>query len=480
MIDNCNGFVASGIPTFMTYHKRAKEFYNDPKIDILFDQIIKDSIKKYLFTFGFALKRNKETFVEAKYEKSILSALKRVTVMTKKYVPDAMRVLDSGGFQVISGFLKPEYALNYMNVYHKFLVEHSNEYDLSFCLDFPPSDAAISDFEDIKKLNTVSYNEIIKLPTEIQNKMSVVYHFEDPLTNEYWYNLLFGKDKLFYKIQSNNWSVGGMVGGKRSDANNEYIIYGLGLYNLVRHQMLKGINYLNFHILGVSAYMQIFFMQIIKKYLKLYYDFTLNITYDSSATIAKLNKGRYIHKFEDMAVYDEINFENTKNNSLYKIFFFKQMLNDKYRKTGLTRLEHLEQIAYFYLNKFDTNHNIKNIDIFKSNGSYQPVPLFILAMYDIWFYDFIIESTQPLIDDIFLSYDIDSQETYKKIMNGVQLLNKGDLTNKTKQITTRIVNTLKMFSDFESEDKANHMIDVYLKPDIIKTFDDSHKNLLRW
>jgi hypothetical protein len=476
-----NGFVASGVQTYISYLERIGREESDD-IKEAFEKMMNGSIKKYLFTFGASLSKKSKSFNKEKYRKSISKSINKILHNQKLHMPDAVRFLDSGGFQVISGFLDPKFALDYKDVYYSYLQDNMDHYDEAFCLDYPPSDIAINSFEEIERLNNISYHELLTLPKEVQEKISVVYHFEDPKTNEYWYDLLFGKDKLFYKLNTDKWSVGGMVGFKKSDIKNPYIIYGMGLYNLVRHQRLKGINKLDFHVLGVSAYIQLLFMELIKKYLKDKYNFELNITYDSASTISKLNRGRYMHKFENLDIYkkDKIELDDVRNNRLFKIEYFMDQLNVKFGKTGLTREEHaLEAMRLLYEN-FGTNDIIKTERLFVENETkYEAKSILSLALYDLWLYNLSLEAMQPMVDDIYNDFK-NGNNVHDTTLHYIKLLNGGRLTKKSNLLAKRFHNTLRLFENLDNEDLANILIEQYLAPDSIKTFEDKNKGVLTW
>lgn len=476
-----NGYVASGVQTYISYLDRIKREENE-EVTRAFQDLMNKIIKKYLFTFGINLSKNLKSFKVEKYKKHVSKTIDKILEVQQICMPDAVKFLDSGGFQVISGFLDPKFALDYKDAYYSYLQENVDKYDVAFCLDYPPSNIAINSFEEIERLNDISYHELLTLPKEVQEKISVVYHFEDPKTNEYWYDLLFKKDKLFYKLNTNKWSVGGMVGFKKSDLQNPYIIYGLGLYNLVRHQRLKGINKLDFHVLGVSVYTQLLFMELIKKHLKEKYDFELNITYDSASSISKVNKGRYIYKFEDINIYkkDKITLDDVKNNRILKIEYFKNQLDVKFDKTGLTREEHALEAMELLHNKFGTNDIVKVDKLFVENENrYTANSILSLSLYDLWLYNLVLEAIVPIVDHIYEEFK-NSHTVHNTMLHYIKLLNRGKLTKKSKLLTKRFYNTLKLFDNLEDENIANTLIDQYLASDSIKSFNANSKGILTW
>lgn len=476
-----NGYVASGIQTYISYLERVGKEESE-EVKQAFEKLMNQIIKKYLFTFGANLSKKSKKFNKEKYKTNISKIIDRILNVQQTCMPDAIRFLDSGGFQVISGFLDTKFAFDYKDVYYSYLQDNIDKYDVAFCLDFPPSNIAINSFEEIQRLNNVSYHELLLLPKEVQEKISVVYHFEDPKTNEYWYDLLFKKDKLFYKLNTNKWAVGGMVGFKKSDTKNPYIIYGFGLYNLVRHQMLKGINTLDFHVLGVSAYVQLLFMELIKKYLKDRYNFELNITYDSASSISKINKGRYIHKFENTNIYkkDKITLEDVKNNRLFKIEYFMKQLDVKFGKTGLTREEHTLEAMNLLYEHFKVDDIIKANKLFVENDSrYEAISILSLALYDLWLYNLSLEAMVPIVDHIYTAFT-NSNNVYNIILHYIKLLNGGKLTKKSKLLSKRFYNTLNLFENLDNEDLANKLINEYLAVDSIKLFDNNNKGVLTW
>jgi hypothetical protein len=84
-----------------------------------------------------------------------------------------------------------------------------------------------------------------------------------------------------------------------------------------------------------------------------------------------------------------------------------------------------------------------------------------------------------MVDDIYNDFK-NGNNVHDTTLHYIKLLNGGRLTKKSNLLAKRFHNTLRLFENLDNEDLANILIEQYLAPDSIKTFEDKNKGVLTW
>lgn len=210
-----------------------------------------------------------------------------------QFFNDSKFIMDSGGFQASIGRIDRHETQILIDLYHRFLVEHSDVYDRAFTLDLPPGPECklFKNWTELYDRNEETYNLAANMPDHIRNKMIYVHHFRTP---KLWdtFTRLMRDNNFFDKFQYH--ATGGIVANMATDSAIPCIIYVIPMIPLINEAMKCGRNFLNFHILGGANFRDILFYELFKIHLQKKFAFEVEITYDSSGLFKALMVGRYI------------------------------------------------------------------------------------------------------------------------------------------------------------------------------------------
>jgi hypothetical protein len=485
---NNNGYVLAGVPTL--YGKYTKDnFQYKRNVEL----IGKNTIRKGLFSYGTELynlsKRKTKPKINNYNEKTHKQVIK-INEKKELLTPDMKLFLDSGGFQAIRGYLTKEEMKDFAHQYTEYLEQYPDDYDYAFILDLPAFDKGLKDDKDIYDLNKYSYEQFHKLPKEVQNKIIYVYHFNIPRVNNIWYR--FFEEGLVDGIDTNYFSVGGLVGRTVSETILPYINYSLPLYNIVRYQMLNRNRYqAKFHVLGVGTYYLGIFFAFLQKLLKDKYNFQLDMTFDSTSPIKHLGQMRIYNVFNDYDLLDEadsledllkikmecISLASQIDDTLHRIEEYDKL--GKNRQRILNSIHWMDKHAQLRLNKNIEDINIDKI--YNTEGGYTKQTYLIMMMYDCYVYDIANSIANRVIEKSGINFaDINNYSVRKEISDLVYKLLDNLTPNKNLNVyKKKIVKSLELFSDLNNPNKANSIIDNYLHVDeSIKGNTDNQKSLM--
>lgn len=183
--------------------------------------------------------------------------------------------IDSGGFQIIVGYINSSRIREYVDSYHFVLEKNKDRIGSIFSLDV--FNAAYSK-EKIYDENKYSINEsiaLIKKYPEIADKQLFVLQTSNLNTFDIWKNLF--KDLEVYKYYK-RWSIGGLVGLKKS-TNARFSHAVPATLWLLTYQKYFSFTIDQIHWLGQSSRLSFLSMALIERL------FNINMTSDSSQLV---------------------------------------------------------------------------------------------------------------------------------------------------------------------------------------------------
>lgn len=331
--------VASLFNNFFQKHNPDKVFDESQ-----FKTFLHNSIDRYLFSFGTGL-NYKTQKISPKHVEKIVKTIN--FIRDTKFMDDCMLYMDSGGFQVAMGALKPESMPTFVDMYTGFLNDNYSQYQKAFSLDLPPgpNTSVFKSYRQIEELNRLSYTEFSKLPDHVKSKILYIHHFRTPSLYNSWHKFLFDEDLA---DGMSNFATGGIVANSSTDIAIPVIIYTIPLSEILLYAQQKKLTSFNFHVLGGANYIDIFYHNLFSYHIKKRYNIDVTITYDSSAIFKGLAVGRFcplfkengeLHKMDLRSAYLHMKFDGAKSreecvyeriNSMASGYGMKEINRDNY------------------------------------------------------------------------------------------------------------------------------------------------------
>ena len=184
-----------------------------------------------LETFGMFLKLKPENIKN--------SATKNIDRLRSYYMFQGCKIyIDSGGFQISTGKIKPSLVDRITHIYYEWLCENKS-YDFAFTLDVPPSIVKYDIDEGM--LNRKSYEIAVGLPDEIRKKMIYIHQFGSSASYHLFKNMLVDLDIV---NKFDYFSLGGLVSGYREFPVHPVVF---GMIPILRELKRIGKNFVNFN-----------------------------------------------------------------------------------------------------------------------------------------------------------------------------------------------------------------------------------------
>ena len=222
-----------------------------------------------LETFGKFLKHKPENIKK--------SATKNIDRLRSYYMFQGCKIyVDSGGFQISTGKIKPSLVDRITHIYYEWLCENKS-YDFAFTLDVPPSIVKYDIDEGM--LNRKSYEIAVGLPDEIRKKMIYIHQFGSSASYHLFKNMLVDLDIV---NKFDYFSLGGLVSGYREFPVHPVVF---GIIPILRELKRIGKKKFNLHILGQSNSAIVILFALMTKKIKEYHSIDTTITYDSVTPI---------------------------------------------------------------------------------------------------------------------------------------------------------------------------------------------------
>jgi len=210
--------------------------------------------------------------------------VKKIIEQKKEYQRikrDVNLFVDSGGYQIIVGYIKKNRVIEYIDTYHFLLEKYYKDIDYIFSLDIMNR---AWDKETLIKFNDNSIDKSIKLIKkipEIKDKQLFIVQTRTLLVFELWKELMDKHDIFKYYER---FSFGGLVGLKKeTNAKFSHVIPFI-FWLLQKSKEAQG-NIKHIHLLGQSSKLMIFTSIFLENYLSKKYNINIEFTMDSSELI---------------------------------------------------------------------------------------------------------------------------------------------------------------------------------------------------
>ena len=322
------------------------------------------------------------------------------SIKIKKEFKDKKLFIDSGGFQIIVGYINQNRVIEYIDSYHFLLQKYKNNIDYIFFLDITNKGW---DKKTLIKLNDLSFNKsinLIKKFPELKDKQIFICHTRTLPLFELW-NDLMDKHNIYQYYE--RYSFGGLVGLKKeTNAKfSHFVPFTFWLLSKIIHNKGK---IKHIHMLGQSSRLAIFTSIILENIIKEKLNIDLEITMDSSELmrftkidhkLPLLNKinGEYIlldktenipnlvlkmnlnEKEKELAkkgkIDNELFIELVSQNIFYSIKLGHELFDDIKYNDLITLDENKLKEMHFIFNKGRISRELlNNIDIMKKMMSY--------------------------------------------------------------------------------------------------------------
>jgi len=368
-------------------------------------------------------------------------------------------ITDSGGFQVSVGLNKESTNL-LLDMFYGFLNDYHDVLDKAFILDLVPGPncVAFDSFEEVERMNVLSYTRAAELSPEIIKKIIYIHHFRTPRLWRIFLKLLRDYN-LFSKFD--HFGTGGIVANMAGDLSIPCIVYVLPLVILLNECKKNNLDKLDFHILGGATYRDVFFYELFRIHILEKHSIDVNITYDSSGLYKGLMVGRYIHVI-DGGIVRKVDVRSVNLNKRFK------------------REKKVIDIYIEEMNKLQ-RHNFKRVGkdgIYndESGTFFEEIKVYtMLRMLDQY------SETQSLCKELACSiYPLYKDGIFEEFTNSIadvtRDLNGGKITKKQKIKSSSVIKSLDILSNLD-EDYCKYLVDKFLSKDEFSKLEDNGKVL---
>jgi len=256
-------------------------------------KITKTILRAGLLSFGSELRRGKPLPESDEY----IGALYRNKLsLCEEFVEDGGYLfIDSGGYQVITGYVLREDLPKFVDTYTQFLTQCKDNYSFAFSLDIPEF-GGVGKRDEILQLNRLSLSMMDNLDDDIRKRIYFISHFNNKEVYDVWNTLIF-EDKYIDKFCK--FSIGGLVSSRPSTKLMRYTLLILGLLQIIVGVDYKLPNPFYFHILGSTIPRNILFYALMKEHIEHLFNVKVVFTYDSSVVFKKVALSRAFTYYDE-------------------------------------------------------------------------------------------------------------------------------------------------------------------------------------
>jgi len=456
-----SNYVCAGFETLSSITDRfiKSEFFDNHFSRNDISNFFDNNCNKFLHSFGqnFTGKKRYDKYIESEYK-----LLKKCR--DTEFFQNSIFMVDSGGFQASIGRINKDETEKLISLYHEFLEKYYNVFDRAFTLDLPPGPGCklFSNFDDVYKFNSRTYNLAKNLPNHVREKMVYIHHFRTPRLWDIFTDILKTGDMFNY---FNYHATGGIVANMTSDIAIPCIIYILPLIPLINQALKYDREKLNFHILGGANFRDIFFYELIRLHLLNLYGLEVEITYDSSGLFKGLMVGRFIHIIKD----DDIYKADLRTNSLNKRFREDEKIIDVYRNS---------------IFNMSSKYNFKRIlmqKIYDNNTGtfFEEVRIYSL-LYMLYTFGEVQNKLRKLAKEIYPLFTSENYSSFCEEVNKVtKRVNEGKITRKQKAKSSSIINSLNMLTNLD-EDYCKYIVSKFLSKDEFIELIDKNREVMKF
>ncbi|MEM3860531.1 MAG: hypothetical protein QW478_14240, partial [Candidatus Micrarchaeaceae archaeon] len=189
-------------------------------------------------------------------------------------------MLDSGGFQVITGRVLFSELNKFISYYVEFLNNYDNLFDEAFMLDLPGiMPGGVSTIYEMNKLSLTRLTTEVK--SESLDKVMFITQFRDLIYYDAWKKLIYEDDFL---LKFKRFSTAGLDSTSKlsKPSVNNYVIGVSMILSKLLKENIKG-KY-RFHMLGNSTPLYLLLFNLVMTLINEVYGLDFTISYDSSAS----------------------------------------------------------------------------------------------------------------------------------------------------------------------------------------------------
>lgn len=437
----CAGFETIGaiVKKFMS-GERFDDHFKVEEVAHFFSQ----TCNKYLHSFGQNFRGRK------KYTKYVANEVRMFNICHEIGIfKQSEFFVDSGGFQISVGLLTKDQMEALFDLYHYFLIEHSNLYNRAFVLDVPPGPGCqvYTNYSEVYELNKKTYLHANNLPEEIKKKMIYIHHFRTP---KLWdiYTKIMDDFNLFNEFKYH--ATGGIVANMSSDIIIPCIIYVLPLIPLINRALKFGRSKLHFHILGGATYRDILFYEIFKIHVMNKHNLELDITFDSSTIFKGLMVGRHLYVLEN----DVVQKLDVREAKLGWRFKNEVKVIDKYRNA----VREMSDEYGFKPIPMDEIYSSETGTFHYENRAYS-------VFYMLYFYARVEALMKKKVADLYPLYDSGEFEAFGLALNDLTRdVNSGKITRKQTSKCQSLMKSLDMLTNLD-EEYCHYIVNKFLAKD---------------
>jgi hypothetical protein len=416
---------------------------------------------------------------DAKDIKRSVNHLRREYNNVRKYYNNNM-FIDSGGYQVQMNFIDHTVVPYLIDGYCETIQNMKEKNVFYFIEDIIATSynkEKIPSMNIAKKLTIDGIKKMSELPEEKRKNIYFIYHFQSRDVFRAWQDVLHKAHPNEY-LESHRWSVGGIVADSGVPKDTNYITYMYPMIDILQQELsyLKKGGTVNLHILGVTAFLDIFFFGVLKRLFDIY-DYKINITFDSTQPIIGICRGQ---KF--------LNYNKEKD------YFFEAITNPNAAKTRLRNsdLHNYGTYENFILNEIEKLKNEYNfigvpsghyIDRSDKKPRIDTLANYMFTIKQMLMLKFLHQWSYEKAGEMFQLYFTDYNEFYNYTMECCTKIRGNNMATQTKTKVKNIVNTINLFNDILSG--KTYSID-FIEKLIVNTLDriDSasynNEDIIQW
>ncbi len=387
-----------------------------------------------LISYGLNLNKNKRFIDPIEYAEKFLKNFDKVSEYK-----NITNMLDSGGYQVSTGWIHIDDLDAFIDSYIYFLVKYSNLYDTAFTLDMPIAVGdKYFDSDKIYELNKKSLSKTIELPQEIKDKILLVVHGRILPLYYIWRKLIYEDE---YISHFKRFSIGGLVVAGNVVKNMPISLYSILMLMPILYFSNKNLkpDPFQLHVLGISNHRDVFFFYLLKEAIEDTFGLNVQLSYDSSNIFKKLLQARFFSYFDEKTLcsYDvSIKFKDLDN-------FFREK-NILIRDLVLSEITNMANII-----KYDKIDNLTNLIYTTKNSSFDSNTsafIMLLEAYEQTKFD---NAISLVAKEMYHLYKTDEIKFIKELSNQLTKLNSNKLTRTVKKYTSTFKNSLDLIRSFE-------------------------------
>ena len=277
--------------------------------------------------------------------------------LLKEKPADANLYIDSGGFQIIVGYITSSRVREYVDSYHFILEKYREDIGSIFSLDVFNSAYSKEKIYEENKYSIEESISLIKKYPEISDKQLFVMQTSNDMTFDIWKNLFIDLEvHKYYK----KWSIGGLVGLKKS-TNARFSHAVPATLWLLTYQKHFNFTIDQIHWLGQSSRLSFLSMALFERL------YNVNMTSDSSQLVRFApieQKFPLMHKHND-----EFCLVETVSDVFSRMLKFREVTHEIVDyKQGKSNFQTSRE---YYDNNDDRFHNVDFIEIQSQNVFYE-------------------------------------------------------------------------------------------------------------